>query len=419
MSRFRLFSVVSLLAFALLGAPSTLAHTCTDGQNQWTKKLYQLPDPLARYRYLSELSACPSITSGQASFLQQLVANELSSMAAYAEAEQHFAPTRRNTDLPPEHAHALPALEWLREASRTRQVVMVNEAHTIARTRLLTLALLKPLREAGFTHLALETLSHNHDSLIRNGYPEESTGYYTNEPVFSHIVRQALALGYTLVAYEYQGDDPSLQARESGQAENLAAVLARQPEAKILVHAGHGHVSKQGFGADLTRTMAMEFMRLTGIDPLVVEQTRLLDSPDPARANPAWQAGLARWQAQHGSLPREPFVLVGSNGQPWALHQEKEDISVFAAPWEDAQAWRALGGLRARRDLPDDDLCRQFPYLIEARYAAEPESAIPADRQLLLKPGSIRLWLGDGCYRLRSLPQAADAPREAPQVCFP
>ncbi len=58
------------------------------------------------------------------------------------------------------------------------------------------------------------------------------------------------------------------------QARNLVErILSTDPDAKIVVHAGYGHTDEQGSGD--WSPMARVFGRLTGIDPLTVNQTSM------------------------------------------------------------------------------------------------------------------------------------------------
>ena len=62
--------------------------------------------------------------------------------------------------------------------------------------------LLAPLREIGFTHLAVETVAEDPTKLSARGYPTLDTGTYTRDPTFGDLIRRALDLGYIVVRYE-------------------------------------------------------------------------------------------------------------------------------------------------------------------------------------------------------------------------
>ena len=375
-------------------------------------------DELKAYQIVSSAYEDPELKPLR-ELLAQLLANRSAVAGRYREAEALGMSRAYKVQAPlPSNMTTIPAAPAIVEVAKSHRVVMLNEAHTIARTRLLTYELLAPLRKAGFTHLALETLTST-DPVATRGYPIHETGYYTTEPVFGEIIRQALALGYVLVPYEYRGDERGQQARETGQAANLAALLREKPDARVLVHAGHGHIDKDSLRtAGDAKSMAAELTRLTGIQPLSIQQTMMWDHPNPAKQHPYYQQALALWRVQHNEQnPTTPFVLRKPDGQLWSLNPTSNDISVFMAPWTNDQAWRQLGGLRNSVKL-QKNLCNSYPCLVEARYQNESEQAVPADRKLLEAEEPIELWLRDGCYRITTLPHNTEAQGELQPICF-
>ncbi|MDO5610946.1 MAG: hypothetical protein Q4G62_09305 [Pseudomonadota bacterium] len=217
-----------LLLFVLLTcvAPALPAQEKPDEDDAYTaifNGMRAQSGLLDRYSFLLEkkrASDDPEIIN----FIDQMLASELAEMAHYRQAESIYGPITRNQPSTLPSGTAVPALQAILDMTRDQRVVMINEAHTVARTRVLTLQLLEPMREAGFTHLGLETLSVGDDgrlfddALPTRGYPTNHSGYYTREPIFAEIIREAIRLGYTLVAYEYQGTDRSQQARRAKPA---------------------------------------------------------------------------------------------------------------------------------------------------------------------------------------------------------
>jgi hypothetical protein len=57
------------------------------------------------------------------------------------------------------------------------------------------------LREAGFTHLACETLAEDR-ALNERGYPTMTSSYYAKDPLYGDLLRRADALGFTFAMYE-------------------------------------------------------------------------------------------------------------------------------------------------------------------------------------------------------------------------
>lgn len=82
------------------------------------------------------------------------------------------------------------------------RVVMFNESHFEPRHRLFLACQLPALYKAGYRYLAVETLNRD-DSLINSrGYPTMKSGYYIREYNMANMIRTALNIGFTLIAYD-------------------------------------------------------------------------------------------------------------------------------------------------------------------------------------------------------------------------
>ena len=303
-------------------------------------------------------------------------------------------------DLPdPADYKAMPAAEWVASLANDYRVIMVNEAHHVPQTRLLTLELLAKLRRQGYTHFAAETFALM-DNPIAAGYPTLNTGYYTREPVFAELVREAKRLGYVLVPYEPNDDsgDQSQQQRETGMAQILADLVKKQPAAKLLVHAGYGHIAKSaGTQPNSADPMAREFIRLTGLPVLSVDQTGL-----------RWENGQAAKRLALAFGITAPSVLLSHDDlHTWSESSRKRYDASVLLPATDASAlrpgWLTLGGRRQSVTLDLTPCIGHLPCLAEARYANEGDDAIPADQFVLLADGETDtpLYLAPGQYRLR------------------
>src|SRR5580765_5370642 len=142
---------------------------------------------------------------------------------------------------------ARPADEVILELAKDRKAVFFNEAHSAPLTRTLTVQLLARLRAEGFTHFAAETLYVKEaEALRKRGYPTARVGFYTEEPIYGEMVRAAQKLGYTIVAYD--AEDAGIgDARERAGAQALYdQVFKRDPNARLVVNAGFGHIQKAG-----------------------------------------------------------------------------------------------------------------------------------------------------------------------------
>lgn len=281
------------------------------------------------------------------------------------------------------------ALEAIPALARNYRAVFFNEAHNVPLTRSLTVQLLGRLRAEGFDYFAAETLSPTDTRLQSRGYPVEQSGFYTREPIAAEMVRTALKLGFKVIAYE-AGPSAAGDAREAEQARNLyRQVFQQDPHARLVVNAGYAHILESGsfLGGS---SMAEHLYKLTGIDPLTVEQTVMFPHPSADDDHPYYIAVMRKLR------PQTPIVFETGNGKPWTL-RAGYDVTVFFPPQglrHGRPTWLTLGGLRKPYYISGNRCVRRYPCLIEARYADETHDAIPADR-LVLDPAPVQAWPGE------------------------
>lgn len=312
--------------------------------------------------------------------------------------------------------HARRADEVILELAKDRKAVFFNEAHSAPITRTLTVELLARLRTQGFTHFAAETLyAKEMDGLRQRGYPTAKIGFYTQEPIYGEMVRAALKLGYTVIAYDAE-DAGTGDPRERAGAQALYdQVFKHDSKARLVVNAGFGHIQKTGVYLGGS-SMAKFFAKISGIDPLAVEQTMLIQHVRSDQDHPYYAPVM---QSSH---PAEPFVYVDSHDKPWTLKPDLYDVSVFFPPEsvvEGRPSWVGLDGTRQSYAVGSDVCRNQFPCMIEARYTSEGDDAVAADRavinvidpnapmaqRVLANHGSAqsRLFLYPGSYRLSAI----------------
>ncbi len=339
-------------------------------------------------------------------FLAQAMAAVEAQLGLHAEALRDFpaaAPVTRGEVAPypdPADYEAQPAAAAIADLARDRRLVMVNEAHHDARTRQLTLELLPRLRALGFSHFAAETLDPRETRLAARGYPVRASGYYSDEPLYGEILRRAMQLGYTVVAYE-SGSEGDRDRREAEQADNLyRRVFADQARARLFVHAGYAHVHKaRGYLGD-TDPLALQLGQRLGESALSIDQTVLRATREGAEYG-AYALLLDAY------APQAPVVLrARRGGAAWSLQPGVYDVSVIlprGALRQGRPDWLDLGGTR-RATAPPPALCGAVrPCLIEARHAGESDDAVPADRWLWqAEADPAPLYLAPGRYRLRA-----------------
>ena len=277
---------------------------------------------------------------------------------------------------------AKPAVEAIAELAKGRKAVFFNEAHNVPLTRTVTVEMLSRLREQGFNYFAAETVYSSDTELEKRGYPIAKTGFYTMEPICAEMVRTALKLGFKVIGYETEKEGNG-DVREVDQAKNLyERIFKNDPTARVVVDAGYAHIQENGryLGGE---SMAQHFRRISGIDPLTIEQTMLIEHPPGTENHPYYHPVI------EAVKPAQPIVFVNAKGEPWTLKPKAYDVSVFFPPdviQSDRPTWLDLAGLRKPFSVSGSTFCQdQYPCLIEARYANEGDDAIPGDR-LVLNP---------------------------------
>ncbi len=275
--------------------------------------------------------------------------------------------------------------------SRATSIVILNEAHGSPRDRAFGLEVARALRPLGYSVLAVEAIRtypiagdplSGVERLKRDGFARLGTGDYTRDPVFAGFIREALALGYEPVAYDAtkaQAKSGDIADREQAQADNLrAAIFAKRPAAKVFIYVGVSHVAEAFLGD--TERMAARLKRMTGIDPLTIDQATLTD----VSARSAYDLATTRI----GNRPvvffdhRKPLVL--------GLYARAVDLQVvhprrsyrFGRP-----AWlAALGGQPV--PIPKDLVPPTGRRLIQVFAANAPADAVPLD-QVLVQSGAV------------------------------
>lgn len=388
------------------GTPASTGPGTFVQLNALQREADALKSTLAQYVFYRERYA--QAHGALRDLIGQVLAALESELGAYARAERDFplgAPRLRSTPaaLPDATSYrAVDAAAAVAQLARERRVVIVNEAHHAAQTRLLTLALLPRLRALGFTHFAAEALDERDRDLASRGYPVDASGTYVREPLYGEIVRTALKLGYVVVPYESTRPQDSDDAREEEQARHLLErVFRATPDARLFVHAGYAHAHEHSGYLD-SEPMALRLKRMTGLDPLTVDQT-LLRPGDAQREYRDYETLRARFAA------RTPVLLLAQDGNPWSLEPAFYDASVLLPAAQQSIVgrpdWLRLDGARAPVAIDLDVLDRHLPCVVEARYAGESDKAIPADRVLVeqrvaqavlfLRPGNYLISASD------------------------
>lgn len=169
---------------------------------------------------------------------------------------------------------ALDAVSEIARIARAHQVIMLNESHIDPRERLFLSSLLPILKAEGFTYLFIEGL--HEENIDKRGFPLQTSGFYTSEPMFGNLIRKAIQLGFKLIPYDCN-ETPcnTIPEREQHQAATIYETFKNDPQAKAIVFAGHAHINKD----PQKNWMAHRFKTLSGIDPLCINQSINSEAP--------------------------------------------------------------------------------------------------------------------------------------------
>jgi hypothetical protein len=163
--------------------------------------------------------------------------------------------------------------------AKKERIVLINEAHDKPMHRAFVMRILDSLFYLGFRYLSLEALSEGDTSLMERKYPIGKSGFYVREPTMANLIRYAIKIGYKVVGHEIKTDqemdfeDWVLRSnyRDSMQSVNLAALIQRDSNAKIIALVGYDHILEKE--RDGLRRLASYLQERTLINPLTIDQT--------------------------------------------------------------------------------------------------------------------------------------------------
>jgi hypothetical protein len=278
------------------------------------------------------------------------------------------------------------------------KVVMVNEAHDKPLHREFTYSLLQPLYQQGYRYLAMEMLNNYGNASLTK--LDHTTGYYAQDPIAGELIRKALALGYTLVPYEdTAGARHTATVRDSIQAANIYKIIQKDPAAKILVHAGYGHISEASLGGEVI-PMGLAFKMQSGIDPLTVNQTNFTEGSTTDFGRVYHKELMQKIKID------EPVVLLKGRKLYTLIEQEGYDIYVVHPSTtykNNRPSWLSFNGERKEVSVSPQE---RNLFLVQAYYEDEfnrgpLEQLIPADQTYIASDyGYYSLYLKPGKYKL-------------------
>jgi len=278
------------------------------------------------------------------------------------------------------------------------KVIMLNEAYNKPIHRAFAYSLLDLLYNRGFRYLAMEMLNPRSDQeLTKLTY---RTGHFATEPVAGELIRQALELGFKLVAYEDSlANQHTPTERDSIQAVNIARIFKADPDAKVFVYAGYGHIAEKTTTPDFI-PMGMAFKRMTGIDPLTIDQTDMTEESNFSFGKAFYNAYIEKYPVTTPSIPLnndEPVNVTGTTLYDLTVVHPKT-VYYFERP-----TWLALSN---RRQPVSVKTTNRNIFLVQAYYQFEsfgskPGQVVPADQTYFsYGNGVFTLYLRRGLYIL-------------------
>lgn len=302
----------------------------------------------------------------------------------------------------------VPAGESIIANASHYRVIMINESHAKPLHRAFTYSLLDNLYKDGYRYLAMEAFNNLSNKCLDS--LNVFTGYYTYEPVAGEMVRKALELGYTLIAYEDTlATEHSPSQRDSVQAVHLWNVLKKDPSAKMIVHAGLNHIAEEK--SDDFTPMGAWFRKLSGVDPFTIDQTGMTEGSEFAYGKWFYQHFLSRFKIQ------TPSVIFHNKRLFNPLEEIGYDMIVMhpATTYRNNRPdWLTLNGDRKLTLIQPTE---KLLFLVQAYYENEydPETLpykVPADQTyatnsngyypLYLRKGKYRIVLRDVSYKILS-----------------
>lgn len=309
-----------------------------------------------------------------------------------------------------ENSTATNALSAIIEEAKKRQIVILNEAHHVSMHRAFAMILARELRKIGYEYLACETFLAENPNPLSDGFVSEESGFYLNEPMFANFLRDSIKNSWKFVSYE-SIRDPKLtnrerqQIRESNQAKNLyEKILKNNPNAKIFIYVGYGHLQKfpEAIHDTDDSMMAAQLKRLTGIDPLTIDQTTFFQHKESQRQIELYKFALDK------QIDSQPFVLKTLEKEYLKFEYRKSDIDIQIVhpsysidPETKRPSWlKSIAGFRPK-EIPLSLLPQSGKRLIYAFPFDAPPNSVPADLVIVEagKPAP-KLMLPEGKYRL-------------------
>ena len=280
------------------------------------------------------------------------------------------------------------AISAIVRAAKGRQIVILNEAHHVPMHRAFAMKLARKLREIGYEYLACEAFRINDMAPLADNFVSERSSFYLAEPMFANFLNDAIQAGWQFVSYEplsVMNLPPSERSRfrETDMAKNLVnRIFMDKPKAKVFIYAGYSHINEKPLSradADGSK-MAAQLKRMTGIDPLTIDQTTMYQHYESKTQTYLYKELLKKQPEQM------PFVLRTQENTflNFALSPGSADIQIIhpaysVSPITGRADWLNILAGFIPREIPSELIPTNGSRLILAYRKDDPVGATPTD----------------------------------------
>lgn len=266
--------------------------------------------------------------------------------------------------------------------ARSSRLVIINEAHHAPLHRAFILQGLKRLKAEGFRVYAAETFAPQVGS---KPWVSTGDGWYSNEPVYGEVVRQARDMGYRLVPYEDFGPRPAADVdpiahREAVQARSLHRQLSDEMGG-ALIHVGYMHASERPQTMEMAGHtnlwMAYRLKESLKRDPVTIDITEFI------------------------AMGEAPYVCQVTTGADAPAIKTDLYVALPAPRFQDGRpTWRRSMLGQTAIYLPGKAYSETSKVIFEARRHQDPQDAVPVDRLMTFPGERLPMMLNPGRYRV-------------------
>lgn len=308
-----------------------------------------------------------------------VTSSDLSFIGLYKEALQEYDKPRQNKKVITrsdsenfiKNYKPVDAKQFIIQKAKENQIIIFNEAHYNPRNRVFITSLLKYLKNVGYKYFAAETFVN--DTFFQNtNHPSFATGFYSNEPEFGNLIREAAKLNFLLYPYEDTTRSNGKQ-REIEEAKNLQSLINQDPKAKIIIYCGFDHIIEDSIPG-WEKAMAGRLKQFTGIDPYTVDQVVLSERSQTDLENPYFRIIQSEYH------PNNYSILVNRKGE--AFNNHRVDALLFSPPTKyiyDRPNW-VFENNKEPYFLNAKNINTSFPILVKAYFATNNfDNSVPID----------------------------------------